>query len=495
MRRIERRMGLKHTAELADYLRLLQEDEREAPLLFKDLLIGVTGFFREPGAFKLLETEVIQKIVSEKKPEDAIRVWVPGCSSGEEPYSIGMILLEQIELMKKDCPIQIFASDIDEGALAVARTGIYPQNIVSDISPERLQRFFIKRGESYQVGKRLRDSVVFAVQNLINDPPFSKLDLISCRNLLIYLETEIQKKIISLFHFVLKESGTLFLGRSETIGQQEELFKAISKKHRLYRRMGPTRRDKVDFPMLSGAGAFRGLGGGVKQRSLKPTDLGEITNQLLLKEFVPFSVLINARYEILYLYGHSGPYLEMTTGEPTQDLMAITREGLRSTLRGAIQKAIQQKETIMSKARVKRKGEYAPVHLTVFPVNAPKVAEGLLVVTFSDLAVLEKQKDAQGMLTELSHASIMNDLETELASTKEDLRGTIEELEAANEELKTSNEEVMSMNEELQSSNEELETSKEELQSLNEELTTVNNQLQDKIEELAGTNDDLSRAC
>lgn len=489
-RRIERRMGIKHIETIGDYSRFVSENKDEATLLFKDLLISVTNFYREPESYKLLEKDVIQKIVRDKDDDEPIRVWVPGCATGEEAYSISMLFHEHVQAMKKHCPIQVFASDIDEQALTVARSGLYPVNIAVDVSTDLLRKYFKKKDSFYQVGKQLRDSVVFAVQNLISDPPFSKLDLISCRNLLIYIEPELQRKIITMFHFVLNEDGYLFLGSSETIGQQENLFHPIHKKARLYKRIGPVRREKIDLPFTTNIeNMTRGYGASLKY--VEPTNLGKITQQLLLQQFAPFTVLINRKYEILYLYGQSGPYLEMTTGEPTQDLMAVVRDGLRSKLRGAVQRAVKSGQNVVSRARVKRDSGYTPVQLTVLPVNVPKVVEGLMAITFEDATDISSLVQ-EGVETDVSNDALVKQLESELSETKEDLRSTIDEMEAANEELKTSNEEVLSMNEELQSSNEELETSKEELQSLNEELTTVNNQLQDKVEELASTNDDLS---
>ncbi len=492
VRRIKRRMGLAHIEQAEDYLRLLREDERESSLLCKDLLIGVTGFFREPEAYHLLEQEVIRKLVHDKEREAAIRVWVPGCSSGEEPYSIAMLLLEQLQAMQKHCTIQIFASDIDEEALAAARAGVYPENIAADISPEHLRQFFRKVDQgNYEISKQVRDSVVFTVQNLISDPPFSRLDLISCRNLLIYLVPEVQKKVISLFHYVLNEGGYLFLGTSETIGQQVDLFKPISKKSRVYQRVGPTRRDKVDFPVSNGMVRHVPVGRQSAQTSLaKPVHFGNITQQLLLQHYAPFAVLFNRRFEILYLHGPSGPYLELTTGDMTQDLMAMVRDGVRGALRNAVQMALKQEQQVTARARVKRGGVYCPIALTVLPVNAPREAQGLLLATFSEIEELTRAENGQAKGERRSNETFQSQLEAELQSTRAELQGTIAELGTSNEELKSYNEEVLSMNEELQSSNEELETSKEELQSLNEELATVNNQLQDKVDELRVLNND-----
>ena len=492
IRRIKRRMGLNHIEEAGDYLRFLREDEREIRLLYKDLLIGVTSFFREPEAYRLLEQEVIRKLVHDKDPEATIRVWVPGCSSGEEPYSIAILLLEQIQALQKHCTIQIFASDIDDEALATARAGIYPENVAADISPERLRQFFRKVDQSnYEISKQVRDCVVFAAQNLISDPPFSKLDLISCRNLLIYIVPDVQKKVISLFHYVLNEGGFLFLGASETIGQQEDLFKPVSKKLRVYQRIGPTRRDKVDFPVSSGMARHASVDRQSTQPSLaKAINFGNITQQLLLQHYAPFAVLFNRKFEILYLHGLAGPYLELTTGDMTQDLMSMIRDGLRGALRNAVQMTRQHEQQVTTRARVKRGGTYYPISLTVLPVNAPREAEGLLLATFAEVEEATRPEREQGKGEGISDKTFLSQLESELQSTRAELQGTIAELETSNEELKSYNEEVLSMNEELQSTNEELETSKEELQSLNEELATVNNQLQDKVDELRVLNND-----
>jgi len=495
-RRIERRMGLNHVEHMADYLALIRESPGEATLLFKDLLIGVTGFFREPEAFKVLEQEVVPKLVSEKADGAALRVWVPGCASGEEPYSIAMLLIEQLQVARRSLDLQLFATDIDQDALEFARTAIYPESIGADVAPERLQRFFGKEGESYRVGKQVRESVVFAVQNLILDPPFSKLDLISCRNLLIYLEPEVQKKLMAIFHFALNEGGYLFLGNAETIGQQDDLFEPVSKKWRVYRRIGPVRRDRAVFPAAVTAWD-QSLGSGAAPQPLLPRkpNFGDITRKLLLEEYGPAAVLINRKYEILHFSGPTDKYLKLPEGEAVLDLVEMLREGLHTKLRAAVHKAMQDERPVeVGDARVRRDGGYFPVRFRVRPAKstqgASQGAEGLLLVAFEEAPQIGPPPPT-GDEPATAEDTLTQQLEHELKSTKEDLQSTIEELETSNEELKASNEEVMSMNEELQSTNEELETSKEELQSLNEELSTVNNQLQDKVEELEAINDDL----
>jgi two-component system CheB/CheR fusion protein len=498
-RRIERRMGLNHFDRIQDYFAFLRDNSEELKQLVKDLFISVTSFFRDPEAFARLASDGIAPLVRRKAADSVLRVWVPGCATGEEPYSIAMLILEELAAIHKSCRVQIFATDVDEDALEVARQGLYSDSIANDVSPERLARFFVRVDEhTYQITKPLRETVIFASQNLINDAPFTKLDLISCRNLLIYLEPEVQKKVITLFHFSLNEEGFLFLGSSETTGRQIDLFEPVSKKWRIYRRIGPPRLDRVDFPIAAateGAVATRRRveGGGI------PTvNFAEVTQRLLLEQYAPAAVLINRKYEILYYFGPCSHYLDLPTGEPTHDVMLMAREGLSTKLRGAIHRAIRENEcVILSNVRVKRNGGYHPTHVAVCPVQTPKVAEGLLLITFEEEAppvpsVPPGEGKGEAVLQEQGDDATLRQLEYELKATREDLQSTIEEMESSNEELKASNEEIMSMNEELQSANEELETSKEELQSLNEELTTVNNQLHDKVEELEKANNDMT---
>jgi two-component system, chemotaxis family, CheB/CheR fusion protein len=490
-RRIERRMSLYHFNQIADYLASLREHHDEVKQLFRDLLISVTNFFRDPEAFQALETGVIAPLVRAKEPDAPLRVWSAGCATGEEPYSLGMLLLEQLAAEQKSCPLQIFATDVDEAALEVARQGTYPEIISADVSPERLGRYFTRVDDSlYQVSKRLREIVTFARQNLIADAPFSKLDLISCRNLLMYLEPEVQKKVIMLLHFSLNEGGFLFLGPSETIGQHIDLFEPFSKKWRIFRRIGVSRPERVEIPITAAVEPL------VQSRRLtppsttRPVSFADMTHRLLLEQFAPAAALINRNYEILYFFGPTDRYLAIPAGEPTQDLMMMAREGLRTKLRSAIHKAVLESGPVtLADAQVKRNGGYHPVIVTIRPVQGPQGADRLLLVTFQD----SDQDPVPPRPPEtVAEESALRQLEYELKATKEDLQSTVDELEGSNEELKASNEEAMSMNEELQSANEELETSKEELHSLNEELTTVNNQLQDKVEELESANNDMA---
>jgi two-component system CheB/CheR fusion protein len=494
MRRVLRRMGLHRIDQLKDYCSFLRKNPDEAKLLFRDLLIGVTGFFREPEAYKVLEQRVIPQWIERNDSDTPVRIWIPGCATGEEAYSIAMLLIEKYSTAKKQLNLQIFATDIDEAALEIARQGSYPVSIAADIPPERLSRFFTQTGSHYQVNKQLREFVVFATQNLISDAPFSRLDLISCRNLLIYLEPEVQRKVISLFHFALNEDGHLFLGSSETVGRHVDLFDTVSKKWRVFRRIGPTRRDIVKFPITTGYERRGALPSNVSPPATPEINFAELTRRHLLDDYAPASVLINRKYEVLYFQGPTGDFLEPPTGEPTRDLIAMARQGLQTKLRAACHKAIHDDHTISDTgSRVKRNNRWYPCTITVKPIIEPKQAEGLLLVTFqSREAIYEKAAAPDAATTAIEESTLVHQLEYELKVTRDDLQSTIEDLESSNEELKASNEEIMSMNEELQSANEELETSKEELQSLNEELSTVNSQLQDKVEELDKAHNDMT---
>ena len=495
-RRIERRMSLNQLDSIPQYLKFLRENPEEIKLLVKDLFISVTSFFRDPEAFEHLVKEAIAPLVAGKESDAVIRVWAPGCATGEEPYSIAILLQEQLAAAHKNCRVQIFATDVDDDALVVARQGLYPESISTDVSPERLSRFFTKVDDhTYQVNKQIRETVTFAVQNLISDAPFTKLDLISCRNLLIYLEPDVQKKVVTLFHFALVEGGYLFLGSSETIGRQVDLFDTLSKKWRIYRRIGPPRPERVDFPIVAGVETEQKARRPAGAATAQPVNFAEVTQRLLLEDYAPAAVLINRKYEIFYYFGPCALYLELPTGQPTHDLTLMAREGLRTKLRGAVHRAMRDNQTVMlSGVQIKRNGGYYTVKATVRPVQTPKSAEGMLLITFQDEAksVAPSAEQGEQARAEAADESTVRQLEFELKATREDLQSTIEEMESSNEELKASNEEIMSMNEELQSANEELETSKEELQSLNEELSTVNNQLQEKVDELEKANNDMA---
>lgn len=488
-RRVQRRMGLKQFEEMGEYIVYLRSNPDETMELFKDMLIGVTGFFRDKETWQILEDAVISPLVKKRESDTPLRIWVPGCASGEEAYSMAILLIENYEKWHKRADFHIFATDIDTCALEYARHGRYPESIATDLSAARLKAFFVKKDGFYRVSPKVRDHIVFSVQNLITDPPFSKLDIISCRNLLIYLEADIQSKIIELFHFALRGNGYLMLGNSETIGQHQDIFTTISKKFRLFRCIDSANRQWATFPILPSKRLDRFNRPGFEQMR-KPIQVSELVNQTLLKQYAPTSVLINRKHEILYHFGNTVDYLRYPTGQPSNDLYTVAREGLITRLRGAINKSMKtSQDVVVTGVSVKRGDKYHPVKFSVNSLSKSEGGEALLLVSFEDAP--PKNGKTSNRPPTAEEESIVKQLEYELSATKQDLQNTIEELESYNEELKASNEEIMSMNEELQSSNEELESSKEELQSLNEELNTVNNELQDKVGILKTTNNDL----
>jgi len=487
VRRIRRRMALGKFASYADYAEFLKEHPEEVALLQKDLLIGVTEFFRQPQAWEILEEKIVATLVENTQPGSEIRAWVPGCSTGQEAYSLAMVLTEQVKKSGKKVGIQIFATDSDPAALATARSGSYSKNeIAENVSAERLKRFFERKEGRYQVLKQIREQVVFAPQNLTADPPFSRLDLISCRNLLMYLEQPVQQKIIVLFHFALRNGGFLFLGTAETTGDREDLFEPISKKWRIYRRIGIGRPAGIEIPVRPMGQAPSPAGTIPVAATVTRMTLASAAQQMLLDRFAPACVMIDRKLHVLYVHGKVEDYLTFPTGELTTRIVDMAREGLRARLRGAIGKCLEMKRPVSVIARVRRGEKSLPVKATVSPLRHPRETDGLLLVTFED-HLLPALKSGRKSARE----SDVQQLTDELKVTREELQSTIEQLESSNDQLKASNEEVTASNEELQSGNEELETSKEELQSLNEELNTINARLQEKVGELENTNNDV----
>jgi two-component system, chemotaxis family, CheB/CheR fusion protein len=488
-RRIERRMSLNHMDDVDQYIRLLQSHPVEVKKLFSDLLISVTSFFREPSAWEFIGRKVLPSLIEARDGGTGLRAWVPGCATGEEAYSVAMVLLEAVQAADRGFAVQVFASDLDEAGLDFARAGIYPESIAADISPERLRRFFVKGENKYQVSKQVRELVVFAQQNVISDPPFSRIDLITCRNLLIYLAPEIQRKVISVFHFALREGGYLFLGNAESVGPHTDLFDPVSKKWRIYRRLGPTRHDHLELPIATRVGPLSHLDAAARAIPAPSKDKLLATAQgIVLHRYVPASAVISANQEILYLFGATERYLVQPTGQLTPDILTWAREGIRSKLAATLREATEQRKRVSATAALASEGETEMVSVTVEPLIGPKETEGLLLVVFEPRPGIAPLPARAG---ETGAESIVPQLEYELSILREQLRTGAEQFESSSEELKSANEEMMSMNEELQSTNEELETSKEELQSLNEELSTVNGQLESKIQELEATNDDL----
>ena len=504
-RRIERRMAVHQIDTIDGYVRFLQQTSAEVEALFRDLLIGVTNFFRDPEAFQVLENQVIPKLFVGKPAGAVIRVWTTGCSTGDEAYSIAILLAERIEALKQNFTVQLFATDIDSQAIATARAGIYPASIAADISPERLARFFTAEadGSAYRIHKNIRDLLVFSEQDVIKDPPFSKLDLITCRNLLIYMGTELQRKLIPLFHYALKPDGWLFLGTSEGIGEFGELFAVHDRKAKLYRRQEDLQRMALGrfLPPMTAGDAWLPHGT-ARPASPSQKSLRELTEHALLSQLIAAGVLVNAHGDILYLHGRTGMFLELAPGEAgINNILKMAREGLRGGLTTTLHKATGTKETVVCPGlRVKTNGHFTTVKLTVRPVTSgpeatPEVPLYLVILeeTAAGKVILEQAAEVEEpeATTPDAEARIAA-LKAELRAKEEYLQSTHEELESSTEELKSSNEEMQSVNEELQSTNEELETSKEELQSINEELATVNTELQTKVVDLSRANNDMN---
>tara|TARA_R110002096_G_scaffold181342_3_gene358976 strand:- start:1144 stop:5658 length:4515 start_codon:yes stop_codon:yes gene_type:complete len=488
LRRIERRMVLKHMDNSVDYLAFLKDSPDEVEKLFGDFLISVTSFFRDPESFKYLEKKVLHDLEAHQRSDKPIRVWVPGCASGEEAYSLAMLLIENITANRKHIKLQIFASDVDDRALEVARAGIYPGSIEADVSPARLRRFFIKEDHTYRVSPELRDSVVFANQNVLADAPFSKLDIISRRNLLIYLNSEAQERIIRMFHFALNDGGLLFLGSSETVSSFEELFQPLSKKFKLYKRVGKAHSRPYYFPVKPRVYGDVQISSSTLPEMNRQTRLADVSQKFLVEHYAPVAVLINQKMELLFVQGPADLYLRVPAGESSQDLLAMARDGLRAKLGSTIRKSMLEGAEISSGGTVTRNGTTVPVAITVHPLDIE--GNRLLLVTFVDKPLMENiPVPDEG---ERDNSEAYRHLEQELEATRIDLQTTVKDYERSTEELKAINEEAMSMNEEFQSTNEELETSKEELQSLNEELTTLNTQLQQKVDDERRMSDDLN---
>jgi two-component system CheB/CheR fusion protein len=470
LRRISRRMAAAGIEDLEGYFKALRKDGRELDLLAKDLFVHVTSFFRDPTAYEALAKAVIPELVRQHVGNRPIRIWVPGCSTGEEAYSLAMLFFEEFAAVKRNLKLQIFASDASADAVAYGRNGIYPESIAADIPAERLARFFTREDHSYRVSRDLRDAITFTVQDLLVDPPFLHLDFISCRNLLIYLQPDEQEKVLLLFLFALQPGGILFLGTAETIGKLTDRFEPVSNTLRTFRRLGAVSH-------ASGWAMIPNIGERVRSllprvtghAELKPSALGELAQRLLLEIYAPAAVLVNRKYQGLYFFGPIDRYLHVAAGAPSRYLPTMLREGLASKLRAAVAKARQSHAAAtISGARVNRNGASAVVSITARPIQHE--GEELLLVNFVD----EPEQKAVRTIESPAEASRVEQLEQELETTRKELESAIQELEASNQELSSLNEEAVSVNEEFQSTNEELETSREELQSLNEELTTVN---------------------
>lgn len=492
-RRIERRMTLHKIGRLEDYVRFAQKNRDELTALYKDVLITVTRFFRDPAVFEALKKEVFPSLFEHKDAGHPVRVWVSACATGEEAYSIAICLLEYCEEKGTDDRIQIFGTDIDDDAIQVARGGTYPANIALDVSPERLNRFFTKRDDSFVVSRRIRDVLVFSHQNILNDAPFSRMDMVTCRNLLIYLQPPAQKRVLRILHYSLNPSGYLLLGASETVGDTPELFASIDRKSKIF----------VKRPVAAHVPAEFGFGPPAMPAPVRETFVARPTatwqglaDRKVLELYGPPGVVVNQNLEILQFRGRTGPFLEPAPGAASFNLLKLARYELHTELKKAIHEAITTLARVTSDVTFHEDKKEQFVRLEVVPLQDPESRSRCFLITFQKLAspkeIMVSSRKTKGAHTSPERLTQhVETLERELAETKQYLQTTIEEKESALEELQGANEELQSSNEELQSTNEELETSKEEMQSTNEELTTVNEELQNRMAELSQSNDDL----
>ncbi len=497
VRRIRRRITERQAGSVAMYLDTLQRDSHEIDQLFRDLLIGVTDFFRDPEAFVSLARKVVPKLFENKEADSQIRVWVPGCATGEEAYSLAILLREHALRLPEPPHVLVFATDIDAQALEAARQAWYPERIAEQVSPGRLARFFVRHGNLYQIAKEIREMCLFSSHNVIADPPFSRLDLVSCRNLLIYLESDLQKKLIPLFHYALRSGGFLFLGPSESVAGWPDLFRTVDKRHRIYQCKDVILRPPMSFPLSD---RFRFSVPRPINES-PPSALGEqgvarAFERVLLESYSPACVLVNERGDVLYFSPRTGKYLEPPGGAPTLRILDLARQGLQLDLRTALHKAVTSRATVTHEdVGFESDGGLYRIDLTVRPMFELGDDAGLYMIVFQErerpgsARIGPDPVEVREVPTEA--AGVIHRLESELRITKDHLQATLEELESSNEELISSNEELLSINEELQSANEELQTSKEELQSVNEELETINTELKKKLEELDQLNSDL----
>jgi two-component system CheB/CheR fusion protein len=491
-RRIERRMGIHQIDRMADYLRYLQENPQELDLLFKELLIGVTNFFRDPVAWEQLGHRVLPELFAQRPPGETLRAWVPGCSTGEEAYTLAMVFKEALDELKpkRNHNLQIFATDLDRDAIDQARDGVFAEAIAAEVSPERLARFFTKEPRGYRVRKVIREMVIFAPQNLVMDPPFTKLDLLCCRNLLIYLVPEMQKKLIPLFHYNLRPGGILFLGSAETVGGFTDLFAPFGGKSRLYRRTESVARSgAVEFPSSYSVPPSETP----ESSEPKPSpSLQSLADQLVLQRFAPPAALVNAQGDICYISGHTGRFLEPAAGKANWNIFAMAREGLRGELSTAFPRAVRQRECVLLRGLKigTERGEQS-VDVSIQPLAEPGPLQGLVMIVFADAPAAIAPAPAGRPGRALAPSRRVAELERELRAARAESRTLREESQTSQEELRSTNEEMQSTNEELQSTNEELTTSKEEMQSLNEELQTVNTELQAKLDELSRSHNDM----
>jgi two-component system CheB/CheR fusion protein len=495
-RRIERRMGIHQIDKLAGYVRYLQENSQELDLLFKELLIGVTGFFRDPACWEELRKNILPALIASRPKGHVLRAWVAGCSTGEEAYSLVMLFKEVMDRVKppKKITLQVFATDLDKDAIEKARQGVYPENICADVSPKQMNRFFKKEEHGCRVTSEIREMVIFAPQNLIMDPPFTKVDILTCRNLLIYLTPETQKKLIPLFHYSLAPGGVLFLGGAEAVGTFTDLFTPLNNKLRFFRRTGlVTRSEPIEFP----PSIAEPLPNRAEPSPVpKPAaSFQSLADRLILEHYSPSAVLVNEKGNILYVSGRTGKYLEPAAGKANWNIFVMVREGLRIELGDAFHKALEQDAPVALRGlKVESNGGTQLADVTIQRLAEPEPLRGMVIIVFTEVTTpLETELSRRPLKAVKNPArnGRLEELERKYQQARLDAQTVREEMQTAQEELRSTIEEQQATNEEMQSTNEELTTSKEEMQSLNEELQTVNSEMQVKMDELARSNNDM----
>lgn len=492
-RRIERRMGIHKIATIASYVNFLQENPKEIDILFKELMIGVTNFFRDSLLWEKLKDTVMPNIITNLQPGSILRAWIPGCSTGEEAYSLAIIFKEVLEKINPHggFSLQIFATDLDNDAIEIARKGIFPANIANNISPDRLNRFFLATDDGYFINTEIRETVVFAQHNLIMHPPFTKIDVLSCRNLLIYMEPELQKKILGLFYYSLNPGGIMLLGSSETLGTKSHLFTPLNTKLKIFKRVETALPPEAfDFTTSYSRSQPTTIDKQITDRS--PQNIQTLTDQLLLHHFAPAGVLVNENGDIIYISRNTGKYLEPSVGKANMNIFAMLREGLRQEFPIAFRKALKKKETVvLHKIKLGTNGSTQTIDVTIQWIEKPEPLKGMVIIIFSDVAELSGLSQQATKELKSLHGARQSDLKKELKHAREKMKDTFEEMQISQEELTSTNEELQSTNEELQSTNEELMSSKEEMQSLNEELQTLNAELQSKVDDFLRVDNDM----
>ncbi|TDD97963.1 chemotaxis protein CheB [Flavobacterium cellulosilyticum] len=489
-RRIERRKEVHKIVKIQNYVRFMQENPKEAEILFEELLIGVTNFFRDPEVWRKFGEQVLPEMLEKLASGSILRAWITGCSTGEEAYTLAIIFKESLSKIKnnRNISLQIFATDLDNEAIEKARKGIFSPNIVNDVSPQRISKYFVGDNDGYRINATIREMVVFAPQNVIKDPPFTKLDILICRNMLIYMEPELQNKLMALFNYSLKPSGIMILGSAETLGNGNEGFEVLDAKLKIFKRtLSPRETRLLDFPSSF---SITNKTKPIMKLPLKAVEnIQSLTDQILLQQFTPASVLVNDKGDIIYITGRTGKYLEPVAGKANWNIYAMLREGLRIVFPAAFQKALQTYDAVKLENVKIENGKISFVNVTIQRIEKPETIRDMILIVFNDLPELDESKVFNLKTTIQSLTSKQKDLE--LNQCYEDLQILREEMQTSQEDLKSTNEELQSTNEELQSTNEELTTSKEEMQSLNEELQTVNSELQNKVIEFSRSNNDM----